>query len=574
MNDLAGEACWRPEDLGRPVPDCDHAVSVCLPLWEHNIGYEEADPHVVGRMQCGYPRFFLHPVLRQLFAECEARFARSDECCLVFPSEQTARRCVDFIRNQTAEDATIHQVPATGLFAVCLPTSARSAGVAYWQHTGEIVSSRQAQSALMVLGGVAGVGATPGAKPRKSDESTSDADGSAPQVANSSSGASSAVLRPAPATHAPAPATQAPATALHPILAGPVRVTLRERVAVLTGSDPGDVYLFPTGMAAIFLAYRVLQHLRPNCRSIQFGFPYVDTLKIQQRFAHGVPDHKRDDQSTDKVADGVHFFPHGSTAELQQLEQLVQSEQVLGLFCEFPGNPLLRSPDLNRLARLARAHDFPLVVDDTIGACANVDVLGNVDLLTTSLTKYFSGRGNVMGGSLVLNARGPRYEQLRAIIDEEYEDLLHEDDAVVLEYNSRDFSQRIRRINDTAERLCDFLREHPAVERVYYPKYETPENYQAYRKAGGGFGGLFSLLLRNPAETAPAFFDALEISKGPNLGTNFSLCCPYTILAHYNELDFVERYGISRYLLRISVGLEDADWLIERFQRALEISRG
>jgi cystathionine gamma-synthase len=76
--------------------------------------------------------------------------------------------------------------------------------------------------------------------------------------------------------------------------------------------------------------------------------------------------------------------------------------------------------------------------------------------------------------------------------------------------------------------------------------------------------------LKNAERTAPRFFDALRIAKGPNLGTNFSLCCPYTILAHYNELEFVERCGISRYLVRVSVGLEEADWLIGRFLEALE----
>jgi cystathionine gamma-synthase len=76
--------------------------------------------------------------------------------------------------------------------------------------------------------------------------------------------------------------------------------------------------------------------------------------------------------------------------------------------------------------------------------------------------------------------------------------------------------------------------------------------------------------LKNAAKTAPAFFDALKISKGPNLGTNFSLCCPYTILAHHDELDFVEHCGISRYLVRVSVGLEDPHWLIARFHEALD----
>ena len=120
-------------------------------------------------------------------------------------------------------------------------------------------------------------------------------------------------------------------------------------------------------------------------------------------------------------------------------------------------------------------------------------------------------------------------------------------------------------------RFCEVLREHPAVAKIEYPKYRTPENYRAFQRPDAGYGGLFSMLLKNPEQNSPAFFDALAIAKGPNLGTNFSLCCPYTILAHFNELEFVERCGISRYLLRVSVGLEDPEWLNSQFLRALSV---
>ncbi|MEO1995705.1 MAG: aminotransferase class I/II-fold pyridoxal phosphate-dependent enzyme, partial [Planctomycetaceae bacterium] len=275
-------------------------------------------------------------------------------------------------------------------------------------------------------------------------------------------------------------------------------------------------------------------------------------LKVQQRFGSG-----------------VHFFPDGSQHDLNQLEQLLDTERILGLVCEFPGNPLLKSPDLAQLADLAHRHKFPLVVDDTIGALINVDVSPVADIIATSLTKYFSGTGDVMGGCLILNPELPHYQRLRTVLDELHQDLLFADDAVVLERNSRDYAQRVGRINRTADIVCEALRTHPLVDRVDYPKYRTAENYRAWMRPQGGYGGLFSMQLHEEETHAPQFFDRLTISKGPNLGTNFSLCCPYTILAHYNELDFAESCGISRYLIRASVGLEDPDWLIERFYSAL-----
>ena len=139
---------------------------------------------------------------------------------------------------------------------------------------------------------------------------------------------------------------------------------------------------------------------------------------------------------------------------------------------------------------------------------------------------------------------------------------------------SVDFPERVRRINRTAEQLCDFCRDHPAIAEVDYPKFRTPDQYAAFRRDSGGYGGLCSLLLNDAAQTAPRFFDALRISKGPNLGTYFSLACPFTLLAHFEELDWAESCGVSRYLVRISVGLEEPEDLIGRVTEALDASRG
>src|SRR4051812_20146198 len=109
------------DDLGKPIPDSPHAVSVCLPLWEHNVGYEEGDPAVIDRMRGGYPRFFVHPEVKRLFAQCERRFARDGECCFAFPSFRVARRCAEFVRTATAELGTIHDYGAGGIHAFCMP---------------------------------------------------------------------------------------------------------------------------------------------------------------------------------------------------------------------------------------------------------------------------------------------------------------------------------------------------------------------------------------------------------------------------------------------------------------------
>ncbi|HEY1052206.1 MAG TPA: PLP-dependent transferase, partial [Prosthecobacter sp.] len=85
----------------------------------------------------------------------------------------------------------------------------------------------------------------------------------------------------------------------------------------------------------------------------------------------------------------------------------------------------------------------------------------------------------------------------------------------------------------------------------------------------GGYGCLFSFTLKNPEQTSAPFYDALRVCKGPSLGTNFTLACPYTLLAHYDELEWVESCGVSRWLIRVSAGLEDTQELIARFDEAL-----
>lgn len=527
-NTLHDIRCAR-DDLGKPMPDSPHAASVCLPLWEHNVGYEEAEAQVIERLQCGYPRFFVHPQVDRLFAACEARFAGRGERCVAFPSRRVAERCIEFLGRRSGCTATVHEFGSRSIFAVTMPETARKTALDFWQHSGEIISSRRAEAVLEDTG-------------------------------------------PNSAADAAKPA-------------------LRERIAKLVQAHADDVYLYPSGMAAIYGAFRVFQKLRPSCASVQFGFPYVDTLKIQQKLAQRPkslaqgdaaalpaagawatkPGSRAEPPETGPAAvDGVYLFPNASRAELEHLERILEQDEVLGLFCEFPCNPLLTTPDLRQLSRLSAIHEFPVVVDDTLATSVNCNLLPAAAALTTSLTKFFSGRGDVMAGSLVLNRQGPFYSQLRRCLQADYEDLLYSADAVVLEETSRDFVSRVRRINRTSEELCDFLEAHPAVERVNYPKYRTPENYRAFLKPGGGFGGLFSIELRDANVKAPAFFDALRLCKGPNLGTNFTLCCPYTILAHYGELDFAESCGVSRYLVRVSVGLEEPDWLIGRFGDALD----
>ena len=165
------------------------------------------------------------------------------------------------------------------------------------------------------------------------------------------------------------------------------------------GFSEDDIYLYPCGMNSIFNTHRIMLKTRGSLKSISFGysppvatsvlmeltrhsFPYIDTLKILEKWGPGCL-----------------FYGHGSSADLDDLENRCKhGEKFLALFCEFPGNPLLKSPDLRRIRKLADQYDFAVVVDETIGNFMNVHILPVADVVVSSLTKVFSGDSNVMGG--------------------------------------------------------------------------------------------------------------------------------------------------------------------------------
>jgi len=532
--------------LGAPIPLDDHAVSVTMPKWQHVVGYEEGDATVTDKLVLGYPRFVYHPFVKQLVdvwkahaVETGAMEAHEVVGALPFPSQGTAERCRRFLQDAHAHEpgfpVGVHPVGVLDTYMVTFPAFAAGEAKAYWQHSGEILSSRKAARVLAALG-----------------HSVSTLVNGFP-----SSSSSSAAPTAAGETRPEAPACY--------------RQALRERIGALTGQREENVWLTISGMAAIFKAFHICKQIRPNRRVVVFGFTYVDTLKICLR--------------KEWNSHGVHFLGKGDAADLKTLENILEKEEIMGIFTEFPSNPLLQNPDLGKLTELGRKHGFPVVVDDTISNFHNVDLMraegggeGGVDVCVSSLTKLFSGKGDVMAGSLVLNGKSPLYQEFRRAMvggkegGERDDAELYEEDAKVTWENGRDFEERSRRINETTQGLVKWLVEEEGVEEVFYPSRTQREVYDRYRRREGGYGGLFSVSLKEGLSPT-AFYDALDVYKGPSLGTNFTLACPYTLLAHYHELDFARSHGVCPNLVRVSVGLEGLERLKNAFKVALEAAR-
>ncbi|KAF0639499.1 hypothetical protein FPSE5266_07639 [Fusarium pseudograminearum] len=567
--------------LGESIPsDTAHAVSVSLPTWKANVGYEEGEDWVVNRMTTGYPRGI------QAFAkEIVDRYGSPGQQAMLFPTPRVAKRCLDFLvqrispelasqvrifdfaLDKSKELSPVLKKLTSTISAVLYPSDVFPIAKQYWQHTGEGTSSRRAEFCHglfkddLLIPGVRTrtppevVQSRPFRGPRRYTR---------PGSIDVESIESSTFLEERFGRNLDLSMVERAKSAIRRRIAGAMahEVDMNNGpLPAMTSNTRGipsleetDVYLYPAGMNAIFNAHRALLHARVPAESINFGFPYVDTLKILQKFGPGCL-----------------FYGHASPEDLDDLEaRLKKGERYLGLFCEFPGNPLLTCPDLTRIRKLADEYDFAIVIDETIGTFANINVLPVADIVVSSLTKIFSGDSNVMGGGLVLNPDSKYYRALKAAMEEIYEDNYWPEDVVFMERNSRDYESRVVRINANSDAICEVLRNHHLVKRIYYPKSnDSREHYEKFRLPDGGYGGLLSVVFRHK-EYAQAFFDALPLAKGPSLGTNFTLVSPYVLLAHYQELEWAESFGVDPYLIRVSVGLEDTTELGDIFTDALK----
>ncbi|KAF6835744.1 cystathionine gamma-synthase [Colletotrichum musicola] len=581
--------------LGDSIPhDTAHAVSVSLPTWKSNVAWATGDESVVSRMSTGYPRFFIHKSIEKLAQDVASKFGNAGYQAMLFPTKLAAAWCTNFLRDKTPAHAVegldiVHLVldlsrpEATAIepllpsvSAVLFHRDAYKCARQFWQHSGVGISSRRAEYCHCLLNqGMLvpedssrtiapseriQISITEHTSPSVYQQTTSFPE----ENADNALGRNSNIPTEAPHQSSSIPSAEEEKTMLRRRIAG---ILNRSRASApkrsLETELPGqsaeslaehDIYLFPTGMSAIFNVHRFLLDVRGSMKSVSFGFPYVDTLKILQKFGPGCV-----------------FYGNASEENLDQLQaRLEDGERFLGLFCEFPGNPLLTCPNLKRIRSLADQYDFAVVVDDTIGTFGNVDVLEYVDVVVTSLTKFFSGACNVTGGSAAFNPKYRYYSQLKATAEKDYVDTYWPEDAVVMERNSRDFLARIVRMNRNAEAVAELLRDDPLIRRVYYPKYNLDRaNYEDCRLPIGGYGGLLSVTFHRD-EDAVAFYDHLETHKGPSLGTNFTLTSPYVILAHMAELEWAASLGVDPSLVRFSVGIEDVDELTRVFKDALD----
>ena len=265
--------------------------------------------------------------------------------------------------------------------------------------------------------------------------------------------------------------------------------------------------------------------------------------------------------------DVEHTFLEGGSDEWE--DALEPSTSVL--YAESIANPLLDVPDLEALVDFADAHGLVSVIDSTFASPVNLRPaeLG-FDVVLHSGTKYLAGHsdlaaGVIAGPSDLMDRIGHTLKLLGGMLDPH---------ACFLLYRSlKTLGVRVRQQNSTAQAVAEAFESHDAVNRVRYPGLPSHPDHDRARTLLDGFGGMVSFELVSTA-SVDKFFDALSLPiRAPSLGGVETLITQPIHTSHKNmDPDVREELGINEHFVRLSVGLEDREDLVDDFTTALDKS--
>lgn len=254
------------------------------------------------------------------------------------------------------------------------------------------------------------------------------------------------------------------------------------------------------------------------------------------------------------------------TRDTEAVQAAIQSNTAL-IWIETPSNPLLQLTDISTIAQIAHQNKCLLAVDNTWASPVLQNPLKwGADIVMHSTTKYIGGHHDVMGGCLVLKARGEWAEKLRKI-QKLCGAVPAPKDCWMLSRGIKTLKLRLHQQADTALRLARFLESHPEVEEVYYPGLEShPQHQIAKQQMQGGYGAMLSFLVKGNAKRAMAVSNALQhFACATSLGGVDSL------VEHRQSVEGADSRAPEN-LLRLSVGIEPFDDLKTDLSQALNLN--
>ena len=328
----------------------------------------------------------------------------------------------------------------------------------------------------------------------------------------------------------------------------PTVQVFEDKVRLLEGAE--SAVSFASGMAAISNVLFCL--LSPGDRMVSIKDSYGGTNRL---FTEFMPRFNMDVVLCD-------------TTDHDEIEAAVAKGCRL-LYLESPTNPTLKVVDIERLTRIAHAHDAMVVVDNTFATPINQQPLSlGADLVLHSATKFLGGHADVLGG-IVCGSRAliGKIYHFREITGA----ALAPTAAYQLLRSLKTLHLRVREQNQNALAIASFLEGHPEVEAVFYPGLKKGEGHQIAVRQMRGFGGVLSFQVKGGMERVKKFLPLLNYAhRAANLGAVETIAGPPAMTSHV-ECTAEERaaMGIPESLIRYSVGIEDVGDLIEDLDQAL-----
>ena len=209
---------------------------------------------------------------------------------------------------------------------------------------------------------------------------------------------------------------------------------------------------------ALHTALETIYKIFPKRPTLQIGFPYVDVLKLPKNIFYG-----------------AHLITQES---IQDIELEIKRINPSALIIELPSNPLLKCTNIKKISKIANDLKIPVITDDTIGSNININSLEVSDMVFTSLTKIFSGSGDILAGSLVINPKSKWIHKFKKVLDNMNLPELSVNDLISLEKASRDVEQRVSLQNFNCLELKKRLENHCAIKKaVSYTHLTLPTIY-------------------------------------------------------------------------------------------------
>src|SRR3982751_4614454 len=265
---------------------------------------------------------------------------------------------------------------------------------------------------------------------------------------------------------------------------------------------------------------------------------------------------------------------YGIVVRFVTLDQLAQPDAMLGpatkvVWFESPINPTLRCVDLAAVAGACRARGVISIVDNTFASPLNQRPIElGVDIVMESVTKYLNGHSDVTAGALagpaaLLKEIDKARRMLGGIVDPQA--------AYAIGRGLKTLSVRMERHNANGLAVARWLEKHPRVTKVYYPGLESHPDHALAKKQMSGFGGMVCVDVGGGQAGAERFFDRLKVfRRAASLGGVESLCSLPVLTSQWGHSDAqVAAAGVTRSMARLSIGLEDAQDLIEDLEQAL-----